>query len=86
MYLRTVRGEIRMPNLSSSSLAIRSSPHKRFSLAILRISARSSFGIGGPTRSRLHAPKQSPAGAVPANHGGRLHDHQSAAPIKKLRP
>jgi len=47
MYLRTVRGETRIPSLSSSSLAIRSSPHRRFSIAILRISARNSFGMGG---------------------------------------
>jgi len=46
-YLRTVRGEIRIPNLSSSSLAMRSSPHSTFSRAILRISSRSSMEIGG---------------------------------------
>jgi hypothetical protein len=47
MYLRTVRGETRTPSLSRSSLAIRSSPHSTFSRAILRISSRSSIGIGG---------------------------------------
>jgi hypothetical protein len=36
-----------MPNLSNNSLAIRSSPHSGFSLAILRISARSACGMGG---------------------------------------
>jgi len=46
-YLLTVRGETPTPNLSNNSLAIRSSPHKEFSLAILRSSARSSYGIGG---------------------------------------
>ena len=36
-----------MPSLTISSFAIRSSPHTGFSEAILRISARSSVGIGG---------------------------------------
>ena len=52
MYLRTVRGEIRTPSLSSSSLAIRSSPHSTFSRAILRISSRSSSGIGRPKQEQ----------------------------------
>ncbi len=47
MYLRTVRGETRRPSFSSSSLAIRSSPQIGFSVAIRRISWRSSGGIGG---------------------------------------
>jgi hypothetical protein len=47
MYFLTVRGETCNPNLSINSLAIRSSPHRGFSLAILRINARSSAGIGG---------------------------------------
>jgi hypothetical protein len=34
MYLRTVRGETRRPSLSNSSLAIRSSPHSGFYVAI----------------------------------------------------
>jgi hypothetical protein len=56
------RAAIRMPNFSSSSLAIRSSPHKRFSLAILRISARSSFGIGGrPGRDFMRHRSRQPA-------------------------
>jgi hypothetical protein len=46
-YLRTVRGEIGILNLSNSSLAIHSSPDSGFALAILRISARSSCGMGG---------------------------------------
>ena len=61
-YLRTVRGEIRIPSLSSSSLAIRSSPHSTFSRAILRISARSSFGIGGrPARDFIRQNNRQPA-------------------------
>ena len=61
-YLRTVRGEIRIPSLSSSSLAIRSWPHSTFSRAILRISSRSSFGIGGrPTRDFIRQRSLQPA-------------------------
>ncbi len=56
MYLPTVRGETRIPNLISNSLAIRSSPHTGFSAAILRIRARSSAGIGG--RPSLHLNRQ----------------------------
>lgn len=56
MYFLTVRGETRIPSLISSSLAIHSSPHTGFSAAILRISARSSGGIGG--RPRLHLNRQ----------------------------
>ena len=56
MYLRTVRGETRIPSLSSSSFAIRSSPHNGFSVAILRIRLRSSSGIGG--RPALHFQRQ----------------------------
>jgi hypothetical protein len=60
-YLRTVRGEIRIPNLSSSSLAIRSSPHSTFSRAILRISSRS-IGIGGrPARDFIRQRSLQPA-------------------------
>jgi len=47
MYLRTVRGETRIPSLTSSSLAMRSWPQEGFSAAIFRMSARSSGGIGG---------------------------------------
>jgi len=62
MYLRTVRGEIRIPSLSRSSLAIRSSPHSTFSRAILRISSRSSFGIGGrPARDFIRQSSLQPA-------------------------
>jgi IS30 family transposase len=47
MYLRTVRGETLMPSLTSSSLAILSSPHSKLSRDISRIKRRSSAGIGG---------------------------------------
>ena len=47
MYFRTVRGETRVPSFTNSSLAIRSSPQSGFSVAILRISARSSPESGG---------------------------------------
>ena len=62
MYLRTVRGEIRIPSLSRSSLAIRSSPHSTFSRAILRISSRSSIGIAGrPARDFIRQSNLQPA-------------------------
>ena len=38
MYFRTVRGETLSPSLSSSSLAMRSSPQSAFSAAMRRIS------------------------------------------------
>src|ERR1700730_4866347 len=38
MYFLTVLGETRMPNFTKSSLAMRSSPHKGFSVAIRRMS------------------------------------------------
>jgi len=47
MYLRTVRGETRRPSFNSNSLAMRSSPQVGFSVAMRRISRRSSSGIGG---------------------------------------
>jgi hypothetical protein len=47
MYFLTVLGETHMPNFTNSSLAMRSSPHNGFSLAIRRMSCRSSSGIGG---------------------------------------
>jgi len=47
MYFPTARGEIRIPSFSNSSSAIRSCPHSGFSMAILRISRRSSTGIAG---------------------------------------
>jgi hypothetical protein len=56
MYLRTVRGETRIPRFTSSSLAIRSSPHIGFPVAIRRISLRSSGEIGG--RPALHFRRQ----------------------------
>ena len=56
MYLRTVRGETRIFSFTSSSLAMRSSPHSGFSCAILRINARNSTGFGG--RPVLHLYRQ----------------------------
>jgi len=56
MYLPTVLGDTRIPSLTNSSLAIRSSPHSGFSAAILRIRMRSSSGIGG--RPALHFRRQ----------------------------
>jgi hypothetical protein len=56
MYFRTVRGETPIPNLTSHSLAMRSSPQSGFSVAIRRIRARSSSGIGG--RPSLHFHRQ----------------------------
>ena len=45
-YLFTVRGDTRMPSFNSNSLPIRSSPHEGFSLAIQRIRACNSRGMG----------------------------------------
>jgi hypothetical protein len=60
--LRTVRGEIGIPNLSSSSLAMRSSPHSTFSRAIRRDQLGSSCGIGGrPARDFIRQNNLQPA-------------------------
>ena len=47
MYRRTVRGETRIPSCTSSSEAIRSSPHVRFAAAMSAINRRSSAGSRG---------------------------------------
>ena len=47
MYRRTVRGETRIPSFTSSSEAIRSSPHVRFAAAMSAINWRSSAGSRG---------------------------------------
>jgi hypothetical protein len=52
MYRLTVRGDTRMPSFTRSSAAIRSSPHLRFAVAIVAISARRSAGIGGRPAGR----------------------------------
>ena len=82
--LRTVRGETRIPSLSISSLAIRSSPHRKFSFAILRIRARSSPGIGGrPRRDFTGHSSFQPARRQRIKVAG-LYDHQGAAPVEQL--
>ena len=84
MYLRTVRGETRIPSLSSSSLAIALFTPQ---LVLVRHPAdqRAQFLRNRRSAaSRLHTPQQSPARTMPANHGCGLHDDQSAAPIEQL--
>jgi hypothetical protein len=70
---------------TSSSLAIRSSPHNGFSVAIRRIRLRSSGGIGG--RSTLHFPRQKdpPTQSAPANNRRRPYDDDRSAPIEHSR-
>src|SRR5579862_4710270 len=51
-YRRTVRGETRMPSLTSNSLAIRSSPQVGLSRSIPRISSLRFLGNGGRPRRR----------------------------------
>ena len=82
MYLPTVRGETRMPSLISNSLAIRSSPHTGFSEAILRISARSSAGIGG--RPSLHLNRQNNRHPARCQRMivSRPHDYDDIMPIE----
>ena len=57
MYLSTVRGDTYTQSLISSSFTIRSSLQSGFSLAILRINARSSVGIGGRPAVRFQRKK-----------------------------
>src|SRR6184192_3462244 len=45
MYLPTVLGDTRIPSLTNTSLAMRSSPHRVFSIAIRRMNCRSSTGM-----------------------------------------
>ena len=72
MYLRTVRGETRKPSFSSNSLAILSSPHSGFSMAIRRISWRSSSGIGGrPGLDLQRQNRRHPARCQRINVSGR---------------
>jgi len=47
MYLPTVLGDTPIPSLTNSSLAMRYSPHRGFSVAIRRMSCRSSSGMEG---------------------------------------
>ena len=52
IYRRTVRRETRMPSLTRSSAAIRSSPQVRFAAAIVAINCCKSTGIGGRPDTR----------------------------------
>jgi len=58
-------GEIRMPNLNSSSLTIRSSPHRRshWPSGELACAVPQESMVG---RAGLHTPQQSPSGSVPS--------------------
>ena len=83
MYFRTVRGETRIPNLTSNSLAMRSSPQSGFSVAIRRIRARSLQRYRRPTCPALPPPEDPPTQSVPANNGRRADDHYRIAPIEE---
>jgi hypothetical protein len=83
MYLPTVRGDTRIPSLTNSSLAIRSSPHNGFSAAILRIRLRNSSGIGSHPCPALPAPEDPPPHSMPANDGRRSHVDHRIAPIEE---
>ena len=73
MYLRTVRGEIQIPSLSNSSLAMRSSPQERLLKAISRISRLSSIGTGGrPGRDFQSQNRRNPAPCQPLKVFGVL--------------
>ena len=52
IYPRTVRGETRIPSLTRSSSAIRSSPEVRLAAAIVAINCCRSAGIGGRPGAR----------------------------------
>jgi hypothetical protein len=82
-YLRTIRDEIRTPQLGSRSTAIRSSSYSTFSRAILQISSRSSIGIGDRPARDFIRQNNFPAGTVPADHRRRLQDHQCVTPTKE---
>src|SRR5215469_8455206 len=79
-YFPTVRGDTRIPSLSFSSLAMRSSPQIGFSghlpdpLPEVLGQTRSSRWFGLP------APKQPKSLALPSDQRVRLHIHQRIAP------
>src|SRR6202142_3928046 len=72
MYLATLVCPISMPSLRSSCNA-----HLADELAYLR-----RYSWSAPTAPRLPPPVRSEPGAVPFNHGLRLHDRQGAEQLR----
>ena len=82
-----------MPNFTKSSLAMRSSPHKGFSVAIRRMSCRSSSGMGGrPGRDLQRQNSRQPArcqrtivfGRTTITHDRQSHNRESQARLKRV--
>ena len=82
-----------MPNFTKSSLAMRSSPPKGFSVAIRRISCRSSSGMGGrPGRDLQRQNSRQPArcqrtivfGRTTITHDRQSHNLESQARLKRV--
>lgn len=82
MYFLIVRGDTRRPSLSSSSFAIRSSPHEGLSRAILRIKCWSAAGIGRLPASDFQRQKRRKPLRCQATKVLGLYDDQSVAPIE----
>jgi hypothetical protein len=93
MYFRTVLGETRTASLRRSSFAIRSSTHETFSIAICRMSAWSSRGIGGrPGRDLQRQNNRNPARRHRVNVRGptttsasRQSNHRESMTINKIK-
>ena len=93
MYRRMVRGEIRMPSLTRSSAANRSSPHVRFAAAILPINCCKSMGIGGRpgvrdfqrhhNRNPLRCQRMSVSGFTTVSRGRHSINHDKAARVMR---
>ena len=82
-----------MPNFTKSSLAMRSSPHKGFSVAIRRMSCRSSSGMGGrPGRDLQRQNSRQPArcqrtivfGRTTITHDRQSHNRESQTRLRRV--
>src|SRR5467141_4124925 len=86
MYLRTVRGEIRIPSFSKSSLAIRSWPQVGFSEAMRRIKPRRSAGIIGRPGLDLSRQNSRQPARCQRITVLRAHDGQAGSPVAQPGP
>src|SRR6202043_906530 len=80
MYLATLVCPISMPSLRSSPW-IRGAPHRGLAMLISRAYLRR-YSWSATSAPRLPPPVRSEPGAVPFNHGLRLHDRQGAQHLR----
>jgi hypothetical protein len=82
MYFRIVRGDTRRPSFSSSSFAIRSSPHEGVLSRNLSNHILKRGWDRSPASFGLPAPEKAEALALPSDQGLGPHHGQSIAPIE----